>query len=81
MATEYLTALKYNGADYSYAETEVVFDTPVQYYCFNGMKGYDNFSFTYQEAVCRAGNNWDEPAAWTNCTDSELEDRKILLKK
>ena len=67
----YLTKLIYNSSAYSYPETEVEFDDQVEYHCFNGMKGKEDFGFTNQVATCRAGNVWEPPANWTHCTDSK----------
>ena len=67
-----LSNLQYNGSTYSNDTTEVEFDSEVKYYCFNGMKAEDDLSFTYTEATCTTGNEWDTDATeWKTCVESK----------
>ncbi len=63
--------LIYNDTRYDYNETEVEFGDQVEYYCFNGMKGKDDFDFTFLNGTCLPGNQWNAPSTWIECTDSK----------
>lgn len=68
-----LTNLQYNGNQFNYQTSEVEFGDKVKYYCFNGMKAEDDFSFEYTEATCSSGNTWTDPPLWKTCTESKFK--------
>ena len=69
-----LTNLQYNGTTFDYLTSEVAIGDKVKYYCFNGMKAEDDFSFEYMEATCNADNRWipDSPM-WKTCIESTFK--------
>ena len=69
-----LHGLVYNGSSYDYDGGEVEIGSKLEYHCFNGQKGAQDFGFTFQEAGCDPENQWTPPAVWENCTTSIKEE-------
>ena len=69
-----LHGLVYNGSSYDYNGGEVEIGSKLEYHCFNGQKGAQDFGFTFQEAGCDPENQWTPPAVWENCTTSIKEE-------
>ena len=71
-----LTNLQYNDTTFDYLTSEVAIGDKVKYYCFNGMKADDDFSFEFMEATCNAENKWTtdpDPPVWKTCIESTFK--------